>query len=37
VCRLEYGGRLMYHQLLKTPDAEAAARGETSLCRILFM
>lgn len=37
VCRLEYEGRLMYHQLLKTPDAEYVARGEASACRILFM
>lgn len=37
VCRLEYEGRLIYHQLLRTPDAEDVAPAEASACRILFM
>jgi hypothetical protein len=36
-CRLEHMGRLLYHALLRTPDAEDVARGEASACRILFM
>jgi hypothetical protein len=36
VCREEYECRLEYHRICQSPDPEAMARHETSLCRILF-
>jgi hypothetical protein len=36
VCREEYEGRVMYHQICQTPNPEETARHETNLCKILF-
>ena len=33
VCREEYEGRKMYHEICKTPDPEAEARREANLLR----